>query len=380
MAKELLVIGAGSGGLILSNLVARQLAGEIRRGEVTVTLLGERDEYLYQPGLLYVAFDLMRMAELTRKVTDLLVPGVTFVHDRAEQIDPAACKVRTREGRTLHYDYLAVATGSEINPAEIPGLVEGGHWFYTVDGALKLREALHQFRGGKLVLAMGLPHKCPVAPLEFVFMFDEWARARGIRAQTEITYCFPLNRIHNIQSVADWAAVEFERRGIAFEGFFNIDSVNPITREVNSFEGVTLPYDLLVAIPPHVGDRVGADSGLAGEGNWIAANRRTLAVGGHCNLFVLGDAASLPVPKAGSVAHFEAEVLAGNLVSLLTGGQPVHQYDGKSFCFIETGLSEATYLSFNYDNPPPMVAPSQSIHWFKQAYNRIHWTNLKAIV
>jgi len=381
VAKQLLVIGAGSGGLILSNTVARQLSHEIRRGEVSVTLLGDRDQYLYQPGLLYVIFDQMRVSELFRKVRDLLVPGVTFIHDRAVKIDPKSQSVQTAGGKALAYDYLVVATGSEINPAEVPGLAEGAHWFYTMDGALKMREALHNFQGGKMVLAMGVPHKCPVAPLEFVFMFDEWARAKGIREKTEIVYSFPLNRIHNLHSVSEWAAVEFEKRGIQFEGFFNLDTVDPEKREVNSIEGTTLSYDLLVAIPPHMGAQLGPDSGLTKDvQNWLPTHRNTLQLGSYENIFVVGDAAGLPVPKAGSVAHFEAEVLRENLVSLLTGGRPAHTYHGKSFCFIESGMDKATYLSFDYEHPPKVTPPTQALHWFKHTYNRIHWMNLKGIV
>ncbi|HWI51796.1 MAG TPA: FAD/NAD(P)-binding oxidoreductase [Symbiobacteriaceae bacterium] len=380
MAKELLVVGAGSGGLILSNTVARSLAAEIRRGEVTVTLLGDRDEYLYQPGLLYVVFDLMRPTELVRKVKDLLVPGVRFVHDRATKIDPEKRTVQTRAGKTLSYDYLVIATGSELNLEETPGLKEGAHWFYDLPGAIKLREKLSHFQGGKVVVALGLPHKCPVAPLEFVFMLDEWARERSIRSKMEITYAYPLNRAHNIQTCADWAQAEFDSRGIQLETFFNIESVDPVKQEVTSLECTTLPYDLLVAIPAHKGDAVHRESGLAGEGNWVPTHRHTLQMGNYENVFVIGDATNLPTSKAGSVAHFEAEVLSGNLVNLLTGGGAPHLYDGKTFCFIEAGMHKATYLSFNYDNPPVPGPPSEAIHWFKQAYNRIHWMNLKGIV
>lgn len=380
MAKELLVIGAGSGGLILSNTVARQLAAEIKRGEVKVTLLGDRDEYTYQPGFLYVAFDLMRPAELVRKVKALLVPGVSFVHDRATRIDPATQTVETRNGQRLHYDFLVLATGSGLDLDEVPGLKEGAHWFYDMDGAIRLREALKQFKGGKVVITMGLPHKCPVAPLEFVFMFDEWARERGIREQTEIIYGFPLNRAHNIRSVAGWAQAEFDRRGIVLESFFNLESIDPVKKEVTSLEGTTLPYDLLVAIPPHKGDDLGKDSGLAEGGNWLPTHRHTLQLAEHENIFVIGDATNLSTSKAGSVAHFESEVLAANLVSLLTGGSGGHLYDGKTFCFIESGMNAATYLSFDYEHPPELIPPSQAMHWFKQTYNRIHWMNLKATV
>lgn len=381
MAKELLIVGAGSGGLILSNTVARKLTAEIRRGEINVTLLGDRDEYIYQPGFLYVIFDLMRPIDLVRKVRDLIAPGIRFVHDRAEQVDPANRTVRTQGGKRLTYDYLVLATGSDINPAEVPGLAEGGHWFYTLEGALRMREELHRFRGGKVVVSAGIPHKCPVAPLEFTFMFDDWCREKAIRNQTEITYTFPLNRAHTIQAVADWVAQEFERRRITLETFFNMETVDPVKREITSMEGVTLPYDLLVAVPPHVGDRLGADSGLTEEyGNWLPTDRNTLQLGKHANIFVLGDAAALAVPKAGSVAHFEAEVLGENLISLLTGSEPPRRYHGKTFCFIETGLEQATYLSFDYEHQPPMLPPSQAIHWFKTAYNQAHWVNIKGIV
>lgn len=380
MAKELLVIGAGSGGLILSNTVARALSKEIKRGEVKVTLLGDRDEYLYQPGLLYVTFDLMRPAELTRKVKELIVPCVTFVHDRATKIDPGSQTVMTRGGKTLRYDYLVIATGSGLNLEEIPGLKEGGNWFYDLEGAIKLREALSRFQGGRVVVAMGLPHKCPVAPLEFVFMLDEWAREREIRDKMEIIYAFPLNRAHNIQTCADWAQGEFDKRGIQLETFFNMESVDPVKKEITSIEGTTLSYELLVAIPPHKGDDVHKESGLGGEGNWLPTHRHTLQMGKYENVFVIGDATNLPTSKAGSVAHFEAEVLSENLVNLLTGGGAPHLYYGKTFCFIEAGLHKATYLSFNYDNPPLPGPPSEAIHWFKQAYNRIHWMNLKGIV
>lgn len=380
LTKRLLIIGAGSGGLFVSNHVARSLAKEIGRGEVSVTLLGDRDEYLYQPGLLYVAFDLMRMSDLIRKVKDLIAPGVQFVHDRATNIDTKSQVVTTGSGKRLEYDYLVMATGSDINPLEIPGLAEGAHWFYTVEGALKLREALSKFDGGRLVMAVGLPHKCPVAPLEFIFMFDEWARHKGIREKTELVYTFPINRAHSIPNVAVWAESEFEKRNIKLETFFNMETVNPETREITALEGTTFQYDLLVTIPPHKGAQLGIDSGLADDGGWLPTDRHTLNMGGLPNVFAIGDTTNLPISKAGSVAHFESEVLGENLVNLLTGGSSIHRYEGKAFCFIESGLSKATYITFDYQNPPLLTMPTQAIHWFKQTYNRIHWLNLKGII
>lgn len=380
MPKEVLIVGAGTGGLMLANHLARHLASEITRANVAITLAGDCDEYLYQPGLLYVPFGQMHPQQLSRKITELIAPGVRYIHDRAVKIEPEQNQVTTESGRRLPYDYLVLATGSQINVAEVPGLAEGGHWFYDLDGALRLREALRTFSGGRVVVTMGLPHKCPVAPLEFTFMLDAWARECGMRDKLEIIYTFPINRAHSIQTVADWAAGEFERRSITLETFFNLESVDPGKREVTSLEGTTIAYDLLVAIPPHKGAALGADSGMAETGGWIPTHRHDLHVGDHTNIFAVGDATNLPISKAGSVAHFQAEVLAENLINLLQDSGAARRYNGKAFCFIEAGMEKATYLAFDYDNPPPVSPPTQSIHWFKQAYNRIHWLNLKGIV
>lgn len=381
MPKRLVIIGAGTGGLMVANFVARDLAREVAHGAVSITLLGDRDDYIYQPGFLYVVFDLMRPAQLIRPIKELLAPGVDFIHDRAVRIDPERKVVERAGGGEIQYDYLVVATGSGLNLDEVPGLKEGGHWFYTLEGALRLRDTLRSFQGGRLVLTVGVPHKCPVAPLEFTMMFEEWARVRGFREKTEIVYTYPLGRAHSIASVAEWAQPELESRDVRVETFFNMESVDPEKRVVHSLEGTDIGYDVLVAIPPHRGDELGAASGLAEAGNWYPTDRSRLNLAGRDDIFALGDATNLPVSKAGSVAHFEAEVLADNLVGLLTeGSPPAYQYNGRAFCFIETGLERATFITFDYTHPPQVPQPTSAVHWFKQTYNRIHWANLKAVM
>ena len=380
MGKQLLVVGGGTGGLMVANHMARHFSREIQGGEIGITVLDQRDEYIYQPGFLYVAFNLMRPDELRRKIRDLISPGITFIQDKAVKIDAAARRVATATHGELPYDYLVLATGSYLNLQEIPGLAESAHWFYTLDGAIKLRDALLRFAGGRVVVTVGLPHKCPVAPLEFTLMLDDWTRRRGIRDRTEIIYTFPINGAHSIKPLSEWAIREFAERGITLETFFNMEAVDPAKREISSLEGTTFAYDLLVAVPPHIGDNLGKDSGLAEAGNWLPTNRSTLQLLEQPDIWVVGDATNLPVSKAGSVAHYEAEVVAENLIDLVTGQVPSKLYTGKAFCFVEAGLSKATAIEFDYNNPPRVPPPSQAIHWFKQAYNRIHWLNLKSIV
>lgn len=380
MSKRVLIVGAGTGGLMVANALARRLASEIRQGEIELTVLDPRSEYVYQPGFLYIPFDLMRPEELRRPIKELLDPSVHFILDAASRVNPDARLVETGHNGNLPYDYLVLATGSHLNLKEIPGLEEGAHWFYTLDGALRLRDALRHFERGRLVVAVGLPHKCPVAPLEFTFMFDAWARQRGIRKHIEILYTFPINGAHSIKSCSEWAIREFAARDITLETFCNIESVDPGRKMMSSIEGLEYPYDLLVTVPPHMGAQVGVDSGLAEPGGWLPTDRHSLNLQGRADVFVLGDATNVPTSKAGSVAHYESEVISENLISLLHGEEPGRRYDGKTFCFVEADLSRATILQFDFEHPPMVGTANQAVHWFKQAYNRIHWLNLKGIM
>lgn len=191
--------------------------------------------------------------------------------------------------------------------------------FYTEESALKLRQALHDFSGGRIVVTVGVPHKCPVAPLEFTFMVQQWAQSKGIGDKTEVVYTYPIGRLHSLEPVARWAEPVFKDRHIESRVFFNPETVDPAKRVINSLEGEILSYDLLVAIPPHTGQEIIARSELGDAGKWVPTDRHTLRMEGADDIFVLGDATNLPISKAGSTAHFEADVVSANLVSLLKG-------------------------------------------------------------
>ncbi len=373
MAQEVVVLGGGVGGTVVANQLARAVAGQIDAGEVRLTQISASAHHVYQPLYLYMAFDQANPAEGRRPQASLLDPHVGLITASAERVDREQRDVVLAGGRRVHYDYLVLATGSRPAPEQVPGLQEGGHWFYTEEGALRLRDALLAFTGGRVVLVVGVPHKCPVAPLEFTFMLDEWLRGRGLRDQTELTYTYPIGRLHSLEPVARWAEPVMAQRGIRTETFFNVERVDPQARTVVGAEGTTLPYDLLVAIPPHSGQKVILDSGIGDKGGWVPTDRHTLQMVGDDHIYVCGDTTNLPISKAGSTAHFEADVIAANLASRLQGGHGSARYDGKVVCFIETGLSKATYVAFDYENPPQPKEPSALLHHMKLAYNRMYW-------
>jgi sulfide:quinone oxidoreductase len=379
LAKKILIVGGGLAGTIIANGLCRQLGSELRQGEISITMLGATETHMYQPGLLYVPFGKIREKELFRDQTSVLDRRVNFMVDPATKIDTDSKSVATESGKTFDYDYMVIATGSRLRPDTVPGMSEGAQWFYDLEGARKMREALEDFEGGKIVVNINAPHKCPVAPLEITFMLRDYLQGRGLLEKSEITYTYPIGRLHALEPVAHWADAEFAKAGIKSETFFNAKEIDAQKKVISSEEEVSLDYDLLVTIPPHNGAEVITDSGL-GAGGWVPTDRESLLMEGTDNVFVCGDTTNIPISKAGSTAHFEADVIIDNLVSLACEGRMARKYDGKVFCFVETGMNEGTYVWFNYTTPPNPGPPSQMIHWFKLAYNRLYWLSARGLL
>jgi sulfide:quinone oxidoreductase len=379
MQARTVIVGGGMGGTIVANGLARRLSSELRTGDASITVLGTTQNHLYQPGLLYVPFGRAREQELCREERAILDRRINFLVDPAVRIDVDNNRVEAQSGRTYEYDYLVIATGSRLCPDMIPGLSEGAYQFYDMKGARKLRDAIDSFEGGKIVINVNAPHKCPVAPLEITLMLDEHLRSRGLADKFEITYTYPIGRLHGLEPVARWAVPEFDRRGIRYQTFFNTKEVDVGKRTITSEEGDTLGYDLLITIPPHCGAKVIEDSGLGPMG-WIPTNPKTLKREGSDNVFVVGDTTNIPISKAGSTAHFEADTVVENLALMIQGGRMSREYDGKVFCFIETGMSSGTYIWFNYQTPPNPQPPTQMMHWFKLAYNRMYWLSASGLL
>ena len=376
---RILIIGGGMGGTILANNLARRLTSELKSGKARITMLSASDKHMYQPGLLYLAVGRITPDELYRDQASLLEPGIEFHVDPVTEFLLDKNEVLTRGGKTHAYDVLVIATGSRMVPESIPGLAENCETFYTEETALKMFKRLRAFEGGRVVISVGVPHKCPMAPLEITFMLHDYFKDRGILEKTQIHYTYPIGRTHSLENVAKWATPEFERLVITYETLFNVKEVDGHGKVIRSEEGTETPYDLLISIPAHKGMEVIEKNGL-GKGGWIPTDRYRLNMEGRDNVFVLGDTTNLPISKAGSTAHFEADTLAGNLAAMVKIGSPVRNYDGKVFCFIEAGKDRATYAMFDYQHPPSPKPPTKSMHWFKTAYNRLYWASARGLL
>ena len=376
---KILIIGGGMGGTILANNLARRLQPELRSGKAKLTMVTASDKHMYQPGLLYLCFGRVTPDELYRDQASLLEPGIGLVVDPVEEFLLDQNQVKTKGGKTIGYDILAIATGSRPVPELTPGLAENSETFYTEETALRMFRRLQAFEGGRVVIAMGVPHKCPMAPLEVAFMLQDYFKDRGIRDKVQLHYTYPIGRVHTLENVAKWAAPEFDRLGITYETLFNVKEVDGKAKVVKSEEGGETPYDLLISIPAHRGMEV-IEKNKLGAGGWIPVNRTKLNVEGRTNVFALGDTTNIPISKAGSTAHFEAEALGENIAAMVKLGAPVREYDGKVFCFIEAGKDRATYAMFDYQNPPDPKPPTKAVHWFKMAYNKLYWVSARGLL
>ncbi len=376
---KILIVGGGMGGTILANNLARRLASELKSGKAKITMLSASDRHMYQPGLLYLAVGRMMPDELYRDQRSLLEPSIEFHVDPVEKFMLDQNQVVTKSGRTIGYDTIVIATGSRACAEDIPGLAENALQFYTEADALKMFKALQDFKGGRVVIAVGVPHKCPMAPLEITFMLHDYFKQRGLSDKVQLHYTYPIGRVHSLENVAKWAAPEMERLGITTETLFNMKEVDGAKRIVHSEEGTEAAYDMLITIPAHRGMEVIEKNGLGTRG-FIPTHRHRLNMEGKQNVFVLGDTTNLPISKAGSTAHFEAEALGENIAAMIKIGSPVRDYDGKVFCFIEAGQDRATYAMFDYNNPPDPKPPTKAVHWFKMSYNKLYWTSARGLL
>ncbi len=383
--KRVIVAGGNVGGTIIANRLAQKLDEELDKGEVEIVVLNPSDTHTYLPGQLLVAFGLENPVELHKKEKELLDPRIKFLHGEKgtiSKIDPANHSVVTADGVSHSYDYLVISTGVEYSWDEVPGYRSASVTPYEMDSALKMREELSSFNGGTVVVNVAkLPHRCPVAPLEITLILDDYLRKRGIREKTKIIYTYPTQGVFGRPITNKFMLKLFEERGIEVHSPFNVTSVNPSEKIIESQEGGKLKFDMLISVPPNMGSKVIGDSGIGDRRRWIPTDKFTLRMKDHSNVYVMGDATDLPVSKAGSTADFESYVVANNVANDIKGNLGVRHYGGDVLCYIATGTDQATYIRFSYtmnESPPP---PSYIHWWGKIMYNKMYWTvTAKAVV
>jgi len=388
--KNLLILGAGTAGTIMANHLNKKL----NKNEWTITIVDQDEKHFYQPGFLFIPFDIYSENMVVKPKRKFIPRDVEFIQSPIELVEADKNQVKLKGDKIITYDVLIIATGCRIVPSEMEGLDDG--WrnnifdFYSFEGSVALRDKFREWKGGKLVLHLAeMPIKCPVAPLEFLFLADWYFTKKGIRDKVEITYATPLGSAFTKPRASAVLGNLFETKNIKLVPNFNVSHVEAEDNRIISLDGKVVDYDLLVTIPTNMGDELIERSGLGDELNFVPTDKNTLQSKEYENVFVIGDATDIPASKAGSVAHFEAEILTENIISYINHKPLEAKFDGHANCYIESGYNKAFLIDFNYDVEPvegtfpiagigpfSLLKETRLNHMGKMAFRHIYWNML----
>lgn len=351
MTTRVVVLGAGFGGLELTSRLSTALGDGVH-----VTLIDRNEAFVFGFSKFDLMFGWRTLEEVSSYYRDVLMPGVAFRQETVTAIDPVARRVVT-DGGTHEADVLVVALGAEYDVGATPGFAEGGAEFYSVEGALRLRELLPAFGGGQILIAvLGEPFKCPPAPCEAAMLLDRFYTERGLRDDVRISVVSPwAEPLPPSPDGSRAIMARFAERNIAFLGGQLVVAVDPATKTAHLQDGRTMAYDLFLGIPRHRVPAVVEASGLA-ENGWIPVARGTLATR-FANVFAIGDVTSVGTPKAGGFAESAADVVAEQIVAGELGADLPPPYGGLGTCYVEFGDERVGRLDADFFSGPAPRAP-----------------------
>jgi len=389
--KKLLILGAGTAGTMMAN----HLRHKLDANNWSITIVDQEKNHYYQPGYLFLPFDLYKPKQIKKPIKKFIPTGVELIREAIDRIVPESNQIKLQNGQELEYDVLIIATGTKIAPQETEGMLGAG-WqkdifdFYTFEGAKALRNKLRVWPGGRLVVHIcEMPIKCPVAPLEFAFLADAFFEQKAMRDKVDISFVTPLSGAFTKPKATEKLGHLLEEKNIRVVSDFAIEKVDNETKKIVDYGGQEVEYDLLVTVPTNMGDAMIERSGFGDDLNFVPTNKATLQTTVSDNIFAIGDATNVPASKAGSVAHFESEILTENILRFIDGQPLKADFDGHANCFVETGHGKALLIDFNYTHEPvegtfpfPGIGPlrllkeSRINHFGKMAFRWVYWNML----
>lgn len=369
--SRVLVLGGGFGGVSVAHHL-RMLAPEHE------TILVSRSTHFmmgFRKNAELVGSEPMDAGR--RPLAALEERGIRLRNGDVSRIDPAAHGAQV-DGETIEADALVVALGAETAPDAVPGLAEHGHNAYDPERVPAAAEALASLKAGRVAIGIfGAPYTCPPAPYELALLADEAARRRG--AKLELHTFTPQPMSLPVLGTTGCEVVEGRLgiRGIRFTANAKAERVEQ--GRVVLAGGGDIPFDLLLAVPPHRCPQVVVDAGLAQAGGWVKVDPATLETGSE-GVYAVGDCTAIPLatgqplPKAGVLAEAEGRVVAERIAATLNGIRPEARFDGQGACYLEIGGGEAMLVRGRFlAEPAPeveLVGPSPELLEEKARYER----------
>ena len=358
MNARVLVLGAGFGGLELTT----RLSEEFGDG-VDVVLIDKSDAFVFGFSKLDVMFGRALPERVRHAYRDAVKPGVRFVQAAVQSIDPAARRIDTSAG-SFECDVLVVALGADLDPAATPGLLEGGHEFYTVEGGFAARDVIANFDGGRVIIGvLSTPFKCPPAPSETALLLHENLVRRGLRGRSHISLVMDFPRpIPPSPAASSALLTAFAERGIEWHPRREVSELDTARNVATLRDGGEMAYDLFLAVPIHRAPAVVVQSGMTVDG-WIPVNPLTLETS-FPGVFAIGDVAAVGTPRAGVFAEGHAAVAAERIAALIRGTSSSAEYAGRGICYLEFGGNEVAMVDvtfFGEQRTGDLVGPSQEL-------------------
>lgn len=379
MSTTILVLGAGTGGIITARELCRKVCNNRKKDSVKIIVFEKEEKNVFAPSLLWLMVGKRKPKQVYRNTGKIARNGIEVISGVIEKVNPEERSV-TVNGNEYRGDYMVISLGVEQSPEH--NLNDYGHDFYTLAGATECNERLKNFKGGKIAVVIpSLPFKCPAAPYEAVMLIESFIRKKGLSNKTEVSLYSPEPGPMPVAGKELSGAVKqmIEMKGIKY---FPEHQLSSATGTALTFtNGLTVNYDLLAYTPKHQCPSVIKETALIGKSGWIEVDRNTMETG-FPDVYAIGDITFIPLemgrplPKAGVFAHFQAETVAHNIAGKIAGQVPDKTFNGEGQCFLESGGGKAGYAGGNfYGSPLPVVKMKKTgyrWHWVKVMFEK-YW-------
>lgn len=391
---QIVIVGGGAAGIT----VAAQLCA--KSSNLDIAIIEPSDQHYYQPAWTLVGGGQFR-AEATIKPEEECIPaGVKWIQDYVETFNPDQNTIATRAGTEVHYDYLIVCPGIQINWSAVEGLKaalgsNGVCSNYDLKYATYTWETIRNFKGGNALFTFpSTPIKCGGAPQKIMYLADDTFRQTGVRNKTNVLFCSAVGAIFPVPAYAEPLMEVVKRRDITLKFKHNLKAIRAASKEAvfevatdNGVQEVVIPYDMIHVTPPMGSPDFIKNSPLAGtEGpatGWVDVDKHTLQHNRYPNVFSLGDASSLPISKTAAAIRKQAPVLVENLLAVMQTTSLTGSYNGYTCCPLITGYGKTIMAEFDYTNQPLSSFPidprkERYSMWLvkRHALPRLYWNRM----
>jgi sulfide:quinone oxidoreductase len=375
---KIIILGAGLGGTIA--------AYEIRdavKGKAEVTVVNDQEYYWFVPSNPWVAVRWREPEAIRIHLPPIMArKGIGFTAVGAARVHPGENRVELKDGTSLPYDYLVIATGPDLAFDEVPGLGPDGFTqsICRTDHAAGAAEAFDAFceNPGPIVVGAAQGASCYGPAYEFALILDTELKRRKIRDRVPMTFVTaePYVGHLGLDGVGDTKGLlesELRSRHIKWITSARITGVEAGVMHVEEVaEGGTvkaahdLPFKFSMILPAFRGiPAVYGVEGLTNPRGFILADKHQRNPNFR-NIYSLGVCVAIPpvgptpvpvgVPKTGFMIESMVTAIAQNLALELAGKEPTEEATWNAVCLADFGDGGVAFVA------QPQIPP-RNLNW-----------------